>query len=88
MLCFKLNIYVYMLGIKNATQFNFQDLAKKLLPAPFRLAKYMSGPCFELLLSHLCFIKEEPPSFVNQFWEVRKMLHELQKHFTELFIPS
>ena len=63
-----------VIGFTHREYFSSREYNEETFAYPYHLAKYMSGRCFELLLSHLHFTKEKPPSFVDQFWEVRDML--------------
>lgn len=77
-----------VIGFSRREYFSSREYNEETFACPYRLAKYMSGRRFELILSHLRFTKEKPPSFVDRFWEVREMLQEWQKHINEIFIPS
>ena len=63
-----------VIGFSRREYFSSREYNEETFACPYRLAKYMSGRRFELILSHLRFTKEKPPSFVDRFWEVREML--------------
>ena len=42
--------------------------------APFRLQQYMSRTRFEAILSATKYTKENPPAFVDRFWEVCELI--------------
>ena len=56
--------------------------------APFRLQQYMSRTHFEAILSAIKYTKENPPAFVDCFWEVRELIDAWNESMLKNFSPS
>ena len=56
--------------------------------APFRLQQYMSRTHFEAILSAIKYTKENPPAFVDHFWEVCKLIDAWNESMSKNFSPS
>jgi Transposase IS4 len=56
--------------------------------APFRLHSYMSRRRFELILKHLKFTLEEPPSFKHPFHAVNPLIDAFNDHTQVCFSPG
>ena len=56
--------------------------------APFRLGNYMTRTRFEEILSSLCYTDESPPTLLDRFWEIRRLIVAWNKNMDENFIPS
>ena len=56
--------------------------------APFRFGKYMSRNRFEALLRSLRYTADDPPPYVDKFFEVRAMLKAFNEHMAAVFIPG
>ena len=53
--------------------------------ALFRLQQYMSRTCFEPILSAIKYTKENPPAFVDHFWEVRVLIDAWSESMSNFF---
>ena len=56
--------------------------------APFRLGDYMTRTRFEEILSSLRYTDESPPTLLDRFWEVRRLIVAWNKNMDDNFIPS
>jgi hypothetical protein len=57
-------------------------------PCPYRLSKHMPSRRIELLDQHIAFTDEDPPAYVDKFWEIRRMFHDWRENMKCHFIPS
>ena len=56
--------------------------------APFRLNDLMSRNRFEEILRNLAFTKNQPPAYVDRFWQVRDILQAWKDNMFHHFIPG
>ena len=54
----------------------------------FTLSMYMSRTRFELILQHIKYTNNNPPTYKDRFWEVHEMLEEWNKNMATNFVPS
>ena len=54
----------------------------------FTLSTYMSHTRFELILQHIKYTNNNPPTYKDRFWEVHEMLEEWNKNMATNFVPS
>jgi len=56
--------------------------------APYRFNQYMSRFRFEAILTALRLTKDEAPTYVDRFWEVRPLIKAWNENMTQQFMPS
>ena len=56
--------------------------------APYRFHQWMSRRRFDEINHHLQFTDNDPPSFVDKFWEVRQMIAMWNTNMSEVFLPG
>ena len=56
--------------------------------APFQIQHFMSRTCFEAILSAIKYTKENPPAFVDHFWEVCELIDAWNESMSKNFSPS
>ena len=63
----------------------FQTKFVMNLDAPFRLTKYMSRKRLNQVLSAMRYTNKDPPSYKDQFFDVRQMLDAWNYNMTDVF---
>ena len=56
--------------------------------APYRFNDIMSQRRFESILSAIKYTDEDPPSYMDPFWEIQKLLKAWNDNMAENFTPS
>lgn len=56
--------------------------------APYRFNAYMARGRFESILESLMYTTDEPPEYVDKFWEVRQLLQEWNDNMEQNFISG
>ena len=55
---------------------------------PYKFNSIMSKGWFESILNSLKFTSHEPPTYTDQFWEIRELLNEWNENMKNEFSPS
>ena len=56
--------------------------------APYRFHEWMSSRRYELILSHLTYTDQQPPFYIDRFWEIRTIVQEWNLNMAQIFKPS
>ena len=56
--------------------------------APYRFHEWMSSRRYELILSHLTYTDQQPPFYIDRFWEIRTIIQEWNLNMAQIFKPS
>ena len=74
-------------GFKRKEFWSLKEIDMEL-GAPYRLNEYMSSNRFEAILAALTLTKEKPPTYRDQFWQVRELIEAWNDHMLQSFVPS